>query len=172
MSSEISISGELASELGEVAHKAAVAPEELLHKIVRQFVSRYNILHPNGEERRTFLRLSVNIPAMIYMEAKGGEVRYQAAVIEDVSPTGLKIVCTGKKACKGDGDEGRAGIRFEIIFAYKDDMEPIRFWCEAKRVERIDGMLHVGAMILKASGDGQISYQKLLDDLGLAEVGS
>lgn len=167
--SQYSVSNDLAVSLETVAEELGTQPELLLHTIVGQFLCRHRAKEPGSEERRSFLRVSVNIPAIIYVEVENGaSVMYQPAILKDVSPNGVKIVCTGKKLCGRAISEYPTGLRFELIFAFADDMEPVRFQCIAKRIEVAAGELHLGAQIASTTNEGQAAYRQLLSDCGLA----
>lgn len=169
MTSQLTISGELADHIEGIANRSGITPLALLEKVVRQYVSRHKILHLGGSERRAYLRLSVRIPAIVYIKNPGGEVRYQSSVIRDVSPEGLKLVCTGRRMSECDLDKCMPGVFFELIFAYSDDMTPIRCKCEARRIECVDNEVHMGARIVAADEEGANAYRTFLSNLGLLD---
>lgn len=168
MLSQYVIPDNLAAEIESVADRMGKDPVELLETLVRQFLGRYKLMHSANSERRAFLRMSVSIPAVVYVEEEDGAVRYQSALIKDVSPCGIRLVCASRKRCGQKMAGSLSGVTFEIIFAYAEGMEPIRFKCEIQRVEEIGDDLHVGASILRTSPEGQRLYDQLLDSLGLS----
>ncbi|CCH50113.1 PilZ domain-containing protein [Pseudodesulfovibrio piezophilus] len=166
-----SISGELALDLETIAKELGTPPEALLEAIVEEYIHTQQSPCATEEERRSFQRVEVNVPAIIYIEEENGaSVVYQPALLKDISPIGIRIVCSGKKLCGRVITDYPVGLRFEIIFAFTDDMDPIRFQCVARRIEVMGEELQLGALITGSSDEGQKAYEKLLKDYGLASM--
>lgn len=160
---EYRVSGELAESLEIMAAKVDSSPEILLTSIVSQYLGRHAGL-PEGEaERRAFKRVDISIPAMIYLEEEGDvSVLYQAASIRDVSPGGMRVVCSGRKLCGRLASEYAAAVEFDVIFSFSEDMKPVRFRCKSARMEIMDEELHIGARIIGSDAEGKALYDRIV----------
>lgn len=158
-----SVDGDLARRLDVIAAKSEFSPDELLKSIVGQYVNRHESSQ-EGEERRAFRRVDISIPAMIYVEEDGGtSVRYQPATIRDVSPGGMRVVCSGRKLCGRLASEYSPDLMFEVIFSFSEQMRPMRFRCKAARIELVGEELHIGARIIESGAEGRELYQKIVE---------
>lgn len=158
-----SLSGELAETLEIMAAKVDSTPEVLLKSIVAQYVGQHGGLPEGVEERRAFARVDISIPAMIYVEEDGGaSVLYQPASIRDVSPGGMRVVCSGRKLCGRLASDFAADFEFDVIFSFSEEMRPVRFRCRSVRMEIVDEELHIGARIISSDGDGKALYDRIV----------
>lgn len=161
---EYCVAGELAEKLEIIAAEVASSPEELLRSIVSQFVGRHTGFADSDSERRAFERVDISIPAMLYVEEDGGaSVRYQPASIRDVSPGGMRVVCTGSSLCGRLISDFSADFEFEVIFSFSEEMKPVRFRCRAARIEVLEEELHIGARIVGSDAEGQALYQRIVN---------
>ena len=159
-----SLSGELAETLEVMAAKVDTTPEALLKSIVAQYVGHQGELPEGREERRAFPRVDISIPAMLYVEEDGeASVLYQPARIRDVSPGGMRVVCSGRKLCGRMASDFAADFEFDVIFSFSEDMRPVRFRCRAARMEVVDEELHIGARIVSSDGEGKALYDKIVN---------
>ena len=157
------VAGDLARRLEIIAGKIESTPDNLLTSLVDQYVSRHVDFSADRDERRAFKRVDISIPAMIYVEEEGGAaVRYQPANIRDVSPGGMRVVCSGIKLCGRLASEYSNDMQFEVIFSFSEDMKPIRFRCKALRIELKNDELHIGARIIESDAEGQELYQRIV----------
>ncbi|MBG0789714.1 MAG: PilZ domain-containing protein [Desulfovibrionaceae bacterium] len=158
-----SLSGELAEALEIMAAKVDSSPEALLESIVAQYAGRHGGLPDGAEERRAFPRVDISIPAMVYIEEDGeASVRYQPARIRDVSPGGMRIVCSGRKLCGRLASDFAPDVEFDVIFSFSEDMKPIRFRCRAARMEVVAEELHIGTRIVSSDAEGGALYDKIV----------
>ncbi|QJB55328.1 hypothetical protein [Pseudodesulfovibrio sp. zrk46] len=144
----------------------SVTPEGLLESIVRQYVGRHELRNSENKERRGFFRIDVNIPAIVSYMGEDRSVRYQAAKITDISPSGVHLVCSGNQVCGVAAETNARGFQFELFFSYTEDESTIHLDCEAQRIALDDGDVHVGARLLFTSRGGQEAYRELLEHLG------
>lgn len=159
---EYTISGKLAERLEIMAAKAGSTPESLLKSVVSQYLGRHFGFPEGMEERRAFKRLDISIPAMLYYEEDGdSSVLYQPASIRDVSPGGMRVACAGRKLCGRLAAELSAELEFDIIFAFSEEMEPVRFRCRSVRMEIVEEELHIGARIVGSDAEGRAMYEKI-----------
>ena len=162
------IEGKLAEALESAAKEIKTSPQSLLEGLVDQFVARHKVFRNGVDERRSFARMQISLPAIVYVEdSEGNAVRYQPAVIRDVSPGSLGFSCGGKKLCGRMAEDCHAGFGFELIFSLSDEMQPVRFKCRSQRVELVGDELLVGAVIEEADPVGNQLYQKVFEH-GLA----
>ena len=160
---EYLVSGELAESLETMAAKVDSTPEALLTSIVSQYLGR-NVVPEGAGERRAFRRVDISIPAMIYLEEDGeASVLYQPASIRDVSPGGMRVVCSGRKLCGRLASDYASGLEFDVIFSFSEDMKPVRFRCRSTRMEIVDEELHIGARIIGSDAEGKAMYDRIVD---------
>lgn len=160
---EYRVGGELAQGLEVLAAKEDSTPEALLESIVSGYLRR-QCPSGIGSERRAFKRRDISIPAMIYLEEDGeASVRYQPASIRDVSPGGLRVVCSGRKLCGRLASDYGEGLAFDVIFSFSEDMKPVRFTCRAARMEVVDEEVHIGARITASDEEGRALYDRIVD---------
>jgi hypothetical protein len=160
---EYLVSGELAESLEIMAAKVDSTPEALLASIVSQYLGRH-VVPEGAEERRAFRRVDISIPAILYLEEDGkASVRYQPANIRDVSPGGMRVVCSGRKLCGRLASEYASGLEFEVIFSFSEDMKPVRFRCKSVRMEVVNKDLHIGARIIGSDAEGKAMYDRVVD---------
>ena len=158
------VEGKLAEDLKAAADEINSSPQALLEGLVDQFVARHKAFKSGSDERRSFARMQISLPAIVYVEdSEGNAVRYQPATIRDISPSGLGFSCGGKKLCGRLADECYTGFTFELIISLSDEMQPVRFRCRSQRVQLVGDELMVGAVIEEADPVGNQLYQKVYE---------
>ncbi len=164
MSDRLCIEGTLAKALVDAAEELNKSPQSLLEGLVDQYIARHKAFRDGTSERRSFARMQISLPAIVYVEdSEGNAVRYQPATIRDVSPGGLGFTCGGKKLCGKMADDCHIGFTFELIFSLSDEMQPVRFRCRSQRVELVGEELLVGAVIEEADPVGNQLYQQVFE---------
>lgn len=157
------LSGELAKRLEIIAGEVDSTPEDLLKSIVCQYVGRHSGFLKSCDERRAFKRVDISIPAMVYLEEDGeSSVRYQPAHIRDVSPGGMRVVCSGRKLGGRLASDCGTDFEFEVIFTFSEDMNPVRFRCRAVRLEVVEDEFHIGSRIIGSDVEGRDLYDRIV----------
>lgn len=157
------INNELALKLERVAAELGMSTQLVLEGILEQYVARRAMARDNGDESRTFARMRLSLPAMVYFEDESGVYgRYQSATIRDISPNGLGVSCSGLRFCGKLVNEQGSDFPFELMFSVSERMIPIRFKCRSRRVEVVGEELHVGATIEGTDPESNELLQRML----------
>lgn len=153
-------SKDIKHSLGTMARRKRQTLSSVIEDILYYYLKENKAFKRPRQERRTFTRRKVALPAFIYDDDKNKDSELEIGTIMDISLCGL-LISVPKGAKLDISDDGKNhGLR--IVFTLPEFQRPINMICQPQRLTESEEAVQIGAAFVDSDFQSYRILQKYL----------